>query len=50
LFSVTEDSEYFDEARRMIKLLKNFLPISAEDIPDDSLIREFIGGSKILNK
>ncbi|MDD4036050.1 MAG: nucleoside kinase [Bacilli bacterium] len=49
LFSVTEDSVYFDEARRMIKFLKNFLPISADDIPDDSLIREFIGGSKIIN-
>ena len=35
----------YDEARRMLKFLDNFIPISPEEIPPTSLLREFIGGS-----
>jgi len=28
-----------------LKFLKNVLPIPSESIPDDSIMREFIGGS-----
>ena len=45
LYSVDIDSPYYAEAKRLINLLKTFLPMPSEDIPDDSLIREFIGGS-----
>ncbi len=45
LYSVPADSEYYEEARRLINMLKMFLPIPSEDIPLDSLLREFIGGS-----
>lgn len=45
LYSVDPKSEYYNEAKRLINLLKTFLPIPSEDIPDDSLLREFIGGS-----
>ena len=45
LYSVDPKSEYYDEAKRLINLLKTFLPMPSEDIPDDSLLREFIGGS-----
>ncbi|MBO5376407.1 MAG: nucleoside kinase [Bacilli bacterium] len=45
LYSVQTDSPYYEEARRLINMLKNFLPIPSEAVPDDSLLREFIGGS-----
>ena len=45
LFSVSEDSIYYAEAKRLINFLKNFLPIPADAIPSDSVLREFIGGS-----
>lgn len=45
LYSVDPKSEYYNEAKRLINLLKTFLPMPSEDIPDDSLLREFVGGS-----
>ncbi len=35
----------FDEARRMLKFLDNFIPIPSDEIPPTSILREFIGGS-----
>lgn len=35
----------YGEAKRMLKFLDNFIPISSEEIPPTSLLREFIGGS-----
>lgn len=35
----------YDEARRMLKFLDNFIPIPPDEIPPTSIIREFIGGS-----
>ena len=45
LFSVPEDSDVYPEARRLINFLRNFLPIPADQIPINSVIREFVGGS-----
>ena len=45
LYSVPVDSPYYDEAKRLIDMLQFFLPIPSEDIPDDSILREFIGRS-----
>ena len=45
LFSVHEDDEVYPEAIRLINFLRNFLPIPSDDIPKESLLREFIGGS-----
>ncbi len=45
LFSIPEDSDVYPEAIRLINFLRNFLPIPADAIPIDSIIREFIGGS-----
>lgn len=45
LFSVDTDSAYYDEAKRLIDFLRIFLPIPADAIPEDAVIREFIGGS-----
>jgi uridine kinase len=35
----------YSEARRLIEFLTNFLPIESKEIPINSIIREFIGGS-----
>lgn len=45
LFSVPENDPMYSEALRLINFLRNFLPIPSEDIPKDSVLREFIGGS-----
>jgi uridine kinase len=33
------------EAKRLLKFLQWLLPIDSEFIPDNSILREFIGGS-----
>ena len=45
LYSVDSDSPYYEEAKRLINFLRLFLPIPADAIPADSILREFIGGS-----
>ena len=45
LYSVPSDSPYYETARRLLNMLKTFLPIPSDAIPDESLLREFIGGS-----
>ena len=45
LYSVGTDSPYYEDAKRLIDFLRLFLPISADRIPEDAVIREFIGGS-----
>ena len=45
LFSVSEDSPAYIEAKRLLKFLDYFLPLSPENIPVHSLVREFTGGS-----
>ena len=44
LYSVEADSPYYEEAKRLINFLRLFLPIPADAIPEDSILREFIGG------
>lgn len=43
LYSVRSDSPYYEEARRLLKSLKNFYPIPGEYVSSDSILREFIG-------
>ena len=43
LYSVTYDSEYYEEARRLVEFLKRFYPISSEYVSASSILREFIG-------
>jgi uridine kinase len=45
LYSVDENSIEHVEAKRLLKFLDYFLGISSEKIPNNSLIREFIGNS-----
>ena len=45
LYSVMDSDAEYPEAIRLINFLRNFLPIPSDDIPNDSGLREFIGGS-----
>ncbi len=45
LFSVNEDDPNYYEAIRLINLFRIILGMPSEEVPNDSLIREFIGGS-----
>ncbi|MCI6886809.1 MAG: nucleoside kinase [Lachnospiraceae bacterium] len=45
LFGVPRDSAEYLEAKRLLKFLDYFLGVSCEDIPKNSIVREFIGGS-----
>jgi len=45
LFNVPKNSPEYIEANRLIKFLDYFLGITSESIPNNSLVREFIGGS-----
>ena len=45
LFNVSEEDLEYSEALGLINFLRNFLPIASDDIPLDSVLREFIGGS-----
>ena len=44
LFSIQPNEPEYDEAHRLLKFLDYFLPIPSDSIPNNSLIREFIGG------
>ena len=45
LFGITKDADEYLEARRLLKFLDYFLGVSSEEIPKNSIIREFIGYS-----
>ncbi len=45
LEKITQDDPSYLTAQRLIHTVKYFSPISSEDIPCNSLIREFIGGT-----
>ena len=45
LREVHDTEPEYAEAKRMLKFLDNFVPISPDEIPPTSLLREFIGGS-----
>lgn len=43
LLHIKSDNKVYSEARRLYNFLTNFLPIDERDIPNNSLLREFIG-------
>ena len=49
LFNVEEDDLEYEEALKLINFLRNFLPIPSDDVPKDSVLREFIGESCFYN-
>lgn len=45
LFGIERDCPEYLEAKRLLKLLDYFLSMPADGIPNNSLLREFVGGS-----
>ena len=45
LYEIKEDDENYEEARRLLDFLDMFLCIPTDNIPTDSILREFIGNS-----
>ena len=45
LYSVTEDDPEYFEAKRLLKLLEYFLCMDTTNLPKNSIVREFVGGS-----
>jgi len=45
LFSISPDAKEYQEAKRLLKFLDYFLGVSSENIPNNSILREFVGGS-----
>lgn len=45
LFGIPSTSPEYVEAKRLLKFLDYFLGVNTEDIPNNSLVREFVGGS-----
>ena len=45
LFSIHPDAAEYQEAKRLLKFLDYFLPVPGDEVPNNSLLREFIGGS-----
>lgn len=45
LFGIERDCPEYLEAKRLLKLLDYFLPMPADGIPNNSLLREFVGES-----
>lgn len=45
LFGIDRDCPEYVEAKRLLKFLDYFIGVSPEEVPRNSIIREFIGGS-----
>lgn len=45
LFDIKKGEPEYHEAKRLLKFLEYFLGISSEELPKNSLCREFVGGS-----
>ena len=47
LFQIERIGPEYVEARRLLALLRWFLPCSCDLVPSNSILREFIGGSSL---
>lgn len=45
LFNIGPEEPEYDEAKRLLKFLEYFLGITSEKLPNNSIVREFVGGS-----
>lgn len=45
LFGIPKDCPEYIEAKRILKFLDYFIGVGTEDIPKNSIVREFVGGS-----
>ncbi|MGL4646495.1 MAG: nucleoside kinase, partial [Cetobacterium sp.] len=49
LIKIKMSSPHYDEARKLLRLLSYFTTISDRYVPDESILKEFIGGSYFYN-
>lgn len=49
LVKIQMTSPYYEDAKRLIGLISCFLPIDSSEVPDDSILKEFIGRSFFYN-
>lgn len=45
LFQIPKDAPEYHEAKRLLKFLNYFLSVPSESLPNNSICREFVGGS-----
>lgn len=45
LFRIRPEQPEYEEAKRLLKFLDYFIGVSSENVPKNSILREFIGGS-----
>lgn len=45
LFEISKEEPEYYEAKRLLKFLDYFLGVSSENLPNNSILREFVGGS-----
>lgn len=45
LYSISPEDAEYHEAKRLLKFLEYFLGMSSENLPNNSIVREFVGGS-----
>ena len=45
LFAIEKDEPEYFEAKRLLKFLEYFLAVGKDNLPNNSLVREFVGGS-----
>lgn len=45
LFAIPREAKEYQEAKRLLKFLDYFLGVGSENIPNNSILREFVGGS-----
>ncbi len=45
LFQISKEEAEYHEAKRLLKFLEYFVGVSSEGVPNNSICREFIGGS-----
>lgn len=45
LFQISKDAPEYYEAKRLLKFLSYFLNVTSEKLPNNSICREFVGGS-----
>ena len=50
LTSVPRNCPEYAEAHRLLKFIRFFIPVSDQEIPPTSIMREFVGGSSFKYK
>ena len=45
LYGIPQDAPEYQEAKRLLKFFDYILPVDSTAVPQNSLLKEFIGGS-----